>query len=678
MLASIAVALALASPLMLDVPYLPQSDALCGGAAAAMVFRYWGDTHASVQEFAALVDRRAGGIADDVLASDIRRRGWNAERFEGSIALLRDRLELREPVVVLLADRGTRYHYVVVVGLTDDGVIVHDPSWGPSRTIREAEFVRLWEPSRFWALLVRPGDSAIVTSGPSAQLGATLSSSNGGFGRTSQSDESSIPQRNACDALLDRAIADIAARGLSAADASLATVREQCPESPAPLRELAGVRFAERRWSEAESFALQALARDPRDAYALDVLGSARFMRDDPVGALQAWNQTGKPRLDRVRIEGLRHARYQAIVEALNLLPGSMLTPDAFARARRRLDELPDRSTARLALRPDADGFAVVDVVIVERASVPRRAGDFAAISAGAAIDREVTLSVPGFTGEGEIWKASWRFWSNRPRVAVGFVAPRLSRLPGIWSVDASWDVQTFAVADSTSLLRESRTHGGVAVTDWMTAMLRYTLRGGLDRWNGGRRAASVGGTLERRLFRDRVSVVLDAERWVSIGDAPDFGTAGVRAAWTSPLATGGWAYTAAGGLQRVSEGSPTGLWSGAGDGHARSELLRAHPLLDDGVINVTGSTVFGRRLMFANAEAQRWLQGPLPARFGVAVFADIANASHSLDAIGTPLQVDVGAGLRLKIPAVNRVLRVDFAHGLRDGANAVTAGWVF
>src|SRR5207248_10365692 len=114
-----------------------------------------------------------------------------------------------------------------------------------------------------------------------------------------------------------------------------------------------------------------------------------------------------------------------------------------------------------------------------------------------------------------------------------------------------------------------------------------YTLRGGLDRWNGGRRAASVGGTLERRLFRDRVSVVLDAERWVSIGDAPDFGTTGVRAAWTSPLATGGWAYTAVGGLQRVSEGSPAGLWSGAGDGHARSELLRAHPLLDDRVINV-------------------------------------------------------------------------------------------
>src|SRR5207237_543210 len=97
----------------------------------------------------------------------------------------------------------------------------------PRSSIGEAEFVRLWEPSRFWALLVGPGDNAVVTSGPSAQLAAALRSS-------------SIPQRNACDALLNRAIADIAARGLSAADTSLATVREQCPESPAPLRELPG------------------------------------------------------------------------------------------------------------------------------------------------------------------------------------------------------------------------------------------------------------------------------------------------------------------------------------------------------------------------------------------------------------------------------------------------------
>ena len=45
-------ALSLAAIVAIDVPYLPQTDALCGGAAAAMVFRYWGEGHADAQEFA--------------------------------------------------------------------------------------------------------------------------------------------------------------------------------------------------------------------------------------------------------------------------------------------------------------------------------------------------------------------------------------------------------------------------------------------------------------------------------------------------------------------------------------------------------------------------------------------------------------------------------------------------
>ena len=75
------VALSLAAPAAaIDVPFLPQTDALCGGAATAMVFRYWGDAHADVQEFAPLVDRRAGGIVNDALVDAVRRRGWRAGR----------------------------------------------------------------------------------------------------------------------------------------------------------------------------------------------------------------------------------------------------------------------------------------------------------------------------------------------------------------------------------------------------------------------------------------------------------------------------------------------------------------------------------------------------------------------------------------------------------------------
>ena len=46
MIITLAAALSLAASLAIEVPYLPQTDALCGGAAAAMVFRYWGDAHA--------------------------------------------------------------------------------------------------------------------------------------------------------------------------------------------------------------------------------------------------------------------------------------------------------------------------------------------------------------------------------------------------------------------------------------------------------------------------------------------------------------------------------------------------------------------------------------------------------------------------------------------------------
>src|SRR5690349_22121599 len=95
-LAAVAAALSLAAVGALDVPFVPQSDALCGGAAAAMVFRYWGDAHADVAQFAPLVEHRADGvvgIADDVLVDAIQRKGWKIERAADSIDGLRARVD---------------------------------------------------------------------------------------------------------------------------------------------------------------------------------------------------------------------------------------------------------------------------------------------------------------------------------------------------------------------------------------------------------------------------------------------------------------------------------------------------------------------------------------------------------------------------------------------------------
>ena len=154
-----------------------------------------------------------------------------------------------------------------------------------------------------------------------------------------------------------------------------------------------------------------------------------------------------------------------------------------------------------------------------------------------------------------------------------------------------------------------------------------------------------------------------------------------VNTSWligVSSTGTRGWIVRGATGVERVSDAAPFGLWPGAGDGHAREPLLRAHPLLDAGVIDLDGSPAFGRTLWFATAEVQRWFDKPSMVRAGIAGFADIARVSRQFSAGPASAQLDLGTGLRIKLPGTDGVLRVDMAHGVRDGRNALTVGWQF
>ena len=640
---TLAAALSLAASLAIDVPYLPQTDALCGGAAAAMVFRYWGDAHADALEFAPLVDRRAGGIGDRALVEAVRKRGWRPLELEGGLAGLHARLAGRQPVIVLLADRGTRFHYVVVTGKTDDGVS--------------------WRPSHYWGLVILPPEDGL----PAASAGRGISPPQG--------------DPNRCEVLLSDALEEIRRAGVDKAEAILDPLRTVCPASAGPWRELAGVRFAQRRWQDAEALSGDALARDPHDAYALDVLGSSLFMQDDAVGALRAWNQIDKPRVNLVRIEGIRHTRYQTVAEVLAIQPNMLLTADKFEHARRRLEELPDRTTARIALRPEADSFASVDVVVVERAGVPRSGAEWTAAGLRSAVTRSVTVSAPGSTGQGEVWSADWGFWPNRPRVALAFATPRAGGLPGVWRVDASWEAQRFAPSElgAAATVRESRLHGGLTVSDWLTAHLRYSISAGFDAWKGdNRKATAIGGAIERRWLEDRAALEVHATNWIGVGSSQGFQAAGVRLHLQSSSELRGWVALGTAGADRVSDHAPLGMWPGAGDGHARAPLLRAHPLLEDGVIELGSSSVFGRSLSYGGVEAQRWFDRPLLARVGLAGFVDVARATRRAAGDASPTHLDVGAGVRLRIPGAAGVLRADIAHGVRDGANAVTFGWQF
>ena len=149
---------------MLDVPYIAQTEALCGGAAAAMVLRFWGERGLTAESFAHLVDESASGIRTTTLIDDLRRRGWNANGVKGSDAILLRELERGRPPMVLIEDRPGSFHYVVVVASLPSTVVLHDPARAPFRAMARDEFARRWEAADRWAFLVRELDMKNVPS----------------------------------------------------------------------------------------------------------------------------------------------------------------------------------------------------------------------------------------------------------------------------------------------------------------------------------------------------------------------------------------------------------------------------------------------------------------------------------------------------------------------------------
>jgi hypothetical protein len=133
--------------------------------------------------------------------------------------------------------------------------------------------------------------------------------------------------------------------------------------------------------------------------------------------------------------------------------------------------------------------------------------------------------------------------------------------------------------------------------------------------------------------------------------------------------------HTVDAGIDAASTHAPLALWPGAGDGMARPYLLRAHPLLVDDIVS---GPAFGRTLLHLTAESTRWLATPRLVRLGIAAFADVAGAANRLEGTDRLTHVDVGAGIRLRLPGVgNGMVRADYARGLRDGRQRVSVGIV-
>jgi hypothetical protein len=504
----------------------------------------------------------------------------------------------------------------------------------------------------------------LPTSPRQATPGSDLDSRLSAGDRTSRSD-TDVHVAGSCD--VDGAV-QLAVNGdHAAARDALLHATATCGEAAAPWRELAGVDALDANWDEAAAHAQRAVAIDPHDAYAWRILATAEYLRHHDRAALDAWNRIGEPTVDLVDLKGLRDTRYGVVASAMGIAPGQTLTPDALRLAEQRARDVPSVSVARVTFHPVENGRAQVDAALVERDRAPMTYPSWIGLGMGAAVNRDLTTAITNPTGGGDRITATWRWWDHRPLIAASYAAPAPPALGGgVWTVEASRETQTFA----PGMVEQTRTRAAFGMTRWLTARTRVGGTLGVESWSGRGRTPSVGGRVEFWPVADRLSFDASATAWTS---ASGFGAADAAVHWRSSTATSGFVWLAGSGYQLATTSAPAFVWPGADTGHARDVLLRAHPLLEDGVI--TGG-VFGRRLAFANAEVQRWHSlGNWPIRIAPAAFVDIARATRGFGA-PAPTQLDAGAGVRVSCLGFG-VLRVDVAHGLRDGSDALSIGFL-
>lgn len=631
--------MALAGPLaaqpaplpILDVPFISQSEALCGGAAAAMVLRYWGERGLTAESFAHLVDRSAAGIRTDALVRDLMTRGWTAIALDGTDAAVDAELQRGRPVLTLIEDRPGRYHYIVIVATTRDAVVFHDPARAPLRVVSRVEFSRRWQAAGRWMAVVVPGERTpetrpVVNEAPPGPKGT-------------------------CEQVIATGISEAQAGDLSAAERSLTTALA-CGGAAA-MRELAGVRVLQQRWADVEALSATATALDPEEPYGWRLLGTSRFVQNNRTGALRAWNEVDEPKLDLLSVGGLGRTRQRVVENLVGARAGSVVTPDILTRSERRLRDLPAAASAAIDLVPRPGGLAELRATVNERPLLPADAWSYAAIGAVAASRRELAISTGSLTGGGERLRAEWRFWPGRPRVGVSFDSP--APWGGVWSVGAFDERERF----TGELAAAERSAGFIGWANWVTTTIKLSLETGVEDWN-------QIGTLSRsrsdvRLLTRGSLVDLrgDAELWAG---SETFSRASASITLVSSRARRGFVAIGRAGAGTGSANLPPLTWFAGDTGQTRDTLLRAHPLVDDGRLTIEQ---MGRRLVNASFESQRWWSAGL-VQVAAAAFVDTARVGGR-PGIEPRGDVDAGIGLRVALPGAG-ILRADVATGLRHG----------
>jgi len=470
------------------------------------------------------------------------------------------------------------------------------------------------------------------------------------------------------EAAVDRA----AAGDVEGAGRLLEDALPHCSEHVGVIRELAAVRFREGRRADAETLALRLLALDPSLDWGWDLLGTLRYLDDDAVAALRAWNSIGRPRLEGVEVGGAPGATSPATT---GLLPGSVVTPGDLARARRRLESIPTVNRARVAYRPVAGGQVQVQVTVTRHPPHTLTRGAVPAHLARA-LGGDLRIEASDRVGWGERFVLEGALDRDVSEAGLLLAHP----VPRGAASAMEWSLSHRVTRGENH--RTERTGGRAMVRPWPSSRARGAFGVGVDRWP-----------------RFGTHGVLEGSASLDLGRAADLHA---RGSWW----TGGF------GVTELAVGTTLdrNTWPGAreevgGDGpdrlavgtalRARTTVIALHGVADGDSPDDLDPRFGGRRSSTHPMRAagrvlppgNAWLHGTVEISrgwaaypgiiLGGALFADAARGLGGEDGRSGSGAVHLGSGLRLGIPGADGWLRADWAVDPSSGRSRVSVAWV-
>ena len=140
-----------------NIPFYPQETYQCGPSALAMVLNYWGMNITPDNIAKEIFSKSAKGTLTIDMLFYVQGKGLDADVYKGNMEDVRKKIDHDYPVIVLVDYGFSVYqsnHFMVVIGYTEDGVIVNSGK-NQNKFIPEKDFLKIWNRTNNWTLLIK-------------------------------------------------------------------------------------------------------------------------------------------------------------------------------------------------------------------------------------------------------------------------------------------------------------------------------------------------------------------------------------------------------------------------------------------------------------------------------------------------------------------------------------------